>query len=175
MTAWRAISSAGRRGFALGLALLAIGCGQHPAEQPSSGAYSRALRPMPAGTVARTGGEPAVPEDPTQLRSPLAPTPDNVSRGRELCRIYCAPCHGPLGHGDGPMAALLGVDVRDLAGETVAGLTDGELYAVITHGSGQMLGLRGLMPPADRWRCVLGVRDLARSAGDSAAATAVRP
>jgi len=62
--------------------------------------------------------------------------------------------------------------VRDLAAEQVAELTDGELYAVITRGSGQMLGLRGLIAPEDRWRCVLGVRDLARAARDSAAAAA---
>jgi len=153
--------------------LVASGCAPsgHGASEAPSRAYGRVLRSMPEGTVARAGGEPALPEDPTRMRSPLTPTPDNVAHGRELCRIYCAPCHGPLGHGDGPMAPLLAIEVRDLAGETVAGLTDGEIYATITKGSGQMLGLRGLIAPADRWWCVLGVRDLARAA-DSAAATA---
>ena len=180
MTAWRAIINAGRWprvGFALGMALslhgAGVGCspgGQGSAEQPSSGAYSRALRPMPEGTVARAGGEPLLAEDHASMRSPVAPTPDNVARGRELFRIYCAPCHGPLGQGDGPMAELLGVTVRDLTGETVAELSDGEIYATITQGSGQMLGLRGLIAPRDRWLCVLGIRDLARAAGDTAPA-----
>jgi mono/diheme cytochrome c family protein len=130
---------------------------------------------MPEGTVARAGGEPPLAEDPAHMRSPVTPTPDHVARSRELYRIHCAPCHGPLGHGDGPMAALLDVQVRDLAGETVAELSDGEIYATITRGSGRMLGLRGLITPADRWLCVLAVRDLARAASDSAAAPAVQP
>jgi mono/diheme cytochrome c family protein len=39
--------------------------------------------------------------------------PANPS-GAELYRLHCAGCHGPHGHGDGPVAPLLTIAVPDL-------------------------------------------------------------
>jgi mono/diheme cytochrome c family protein len=162
----------------LGIALGLLACGDRagdlgrPAQAPpgelgsaASGLapYTFGLPPIPEGTVARAGGEPIKLGDPAAWTSPFtAPSAQDLARGRELFRIYCGPCHGPQGHGDGPMATPLGVTVRDLRDEAVTGLTDGEIYATITRGSGQMLGLRGLVAPADRWLIVLGLRAITR-------------
>jgi mono/diheme cytochrome c family protein len=186
VTAWRAISRRGS-GLALLFALFGWGgCGERdgdrgqavpdPAPPPAEfgtagkglGPYTFALPPMPAGTVARSGSGPLAAEDPAEWVSPLtAPTVEDIARGREVFRIYCAPCHGPAGHGDGPMAGPLGVTVRDLHDDAVAELSDGEIYATITQGSGQMLGLKGLISPADRWHAVLGMRAVTRAASTS--------
>ena len=83
MTAWPAISS--RSGLALALLLGALGCGDREgnqgrpaAESPPAlgsvtegiGPYTFALPPMPAGTVARAGGEPPAPDEPAAWVSP---------------------------------------------------------------------------------------------------------
>ena len=71
---------------------------------PSGGSSSLALVP---GTVAR--GELAA-DDPTitgrvgnklVTQIPFAITPAVLARGQERFNIYCSPCHGRLGNGDG--------------------------------------------------------------------------
>jgi len=47
-----------------------------------------------------------------------------VEHGRDLYRIYCANCHGPSGHGDGPTASALEVRPTDLT--LLAGRNGGE-------------------------------------------------
>jgi hypothetical protein len=71
------------------------------------------------------------------------------------------------------MAERLGGKVRNLTGEHVAALTDGEIFRTISTGNGEMLGLRGLIAPEERWLIVLEVRAkraAALAAADSAAA-----
>ena len=36
-------------------------------------------------------------------RNPVAASPDSVQKGGELYVIYCTPCHGAAGKGDGPV------------------------------------------------------------------------
>jgi len=50
----------------------------------------------------------------TYFRSPVAYTADSVVHGATLYRQHCASCHGPLGHGDGPVAASLTLRPPDL-------------------------------------------------------------
>jgi mono/diheme cytochrome c family protein len=178
MTAWRAIASrVGRRaivGVAAAACLaLAAACGGGDStarleRAQSLESYAVPMPPMPAGTMARSGASPPFPEDPTQLRSPLSPWPlagPALAEAASLFRIYCATCHGAEGRGDGPMAELLGVPVRDLTDSTVAELADGEIYGTITRGSGQMLGLGGLIPgERERWLLVGAVRSAAGGA-----------
>lgn len=48
-------------------------------------------------------------------QSPQSPSPLIPSlKGADLYRAYCASCHGPEAHGDGPAAASLKVKVPDL-------------------------------------------------------------
>lgn len=39
----------------------------------------------------------------------------NFSRGRVSYRIYCASCHGPTAHGDGPVSDYLKIPPKDLS------------------------------------------------------------
>lgn len=43
-----------------------------------------------------------------------APSPDRIAAGEEAFLKACAGCHGPAGRGDGPLSALLSVEVPDL-------------------------------------------------------------
>ena len=61
------------------------------------------------GSLPRSGGEiyhsPAEREAAAARRNPVTATADSVRKGSELFTIYCTPCHGASGRGDGPVAA----------------------------------------------------------------------
>ena len=131
--------------------------------------YSQPPRPPVAGTVPITGAEPdsipvAIAE---RLTSPRTRTAESLNRGKWVYETYCLVCHGPTGHGDGPISSAAGgpfFGVRSLVNDTIARRTDGYIYAVIV--SGQVMG-RGLMPVygdkvrgVDRWDLVNYVRTL---------------
>lgn len=144
-----------------------LGCGPRMDDQASLQAYEEAMPPMPEGSVARAGGDLIPGEEAAALVNPFPPTPANQARGAALFAVYCIACHGASGHGDGPVAGPLGVEVRDLTGEHVAALTDGEIFRTITSGNGAMLGLRGLIAPEERWLIVLAVRAHAQAGGSA--------
>jgi mono/diheme cytochrome c family protein len=67
--------------------------------------------------------------------------------GEALYRVRCASCHGVSGAGDGPAAANLQPQPRNLSDAAwQAGVTDAHLAAVIT-GGGAAVGKSALMPP----------------------------
>jgi mono/diheme cytochrome c family protein len=63
------------------------------------------ILPMPAGTLPRTGGELTPPRESRDIaakrRNPFKATPESIASGKALFAIYCSPCHGPAGKGDG--------------------------------------------------------------------------
>jgi mono/diheme cytochrome c family protein len=64
----------------------------------------------PAEAPPRKGGV-IPPVDPKTL---IEATPELVSRGKILFEANCTPCHGPLGHGDGPAAPTMSPRPRNL-------------------------------------------------------------
>ena len=50
---------------------------------------------------------PPVPFTARFQQNPVADTPENVDRGRQIYQANCAICHGPRGLGDGPQAFVL--------------------------------------------------------------------
>ena len=132
----------------------------------------KAMRQPIAGTVARedavdpgafetgreggTGGFVArVPEAAAErLAVPLE------LRGAERYGIYCAPCHGDAGDGQGMLFHRSAVTSADLRTERLRDLPDGQLFDVITNGFGLMQPYRGQIAPADRWAIVAYMRRL---------------
>lgn len=84
-----------------------------------------------------------------------------LQRGRERFDIYCAPCHGRLGDGNG-ITKKLGVmpTVANLHDKRIVELTDGEVFNTITHGKSTMGAYGPLMPVADRWAVIAYLRAL---------------
>ena len=37
------------------------------------------------------------------VHNPAARSPESINRGKAVYDVYCAPCHGTQGHGDGPV------------------------------------------------------------------------
>jgi prepilin-type processing-associated H-X9-DG protein len=101
---------------------------------------------------------------------PMPLTPELLKRGQERFGIYCAPCHGLAGYGDGI------VNVRaerlqegtwtppsSLHDATVLGRPVGHLYNTISNGIRTMPAYGPQIPEADRWAIVAYVRALQRS------------
>ena len=89
-------------------------------------------------------------------------------RGRERFDVFCSPCHGRVGDGQG-MIAQRGLALvrqpRNLHIERLQKAKDGYLFSVITHGYGAMMPYDDRIPPEDRWAIVAYVRALQLSEG----------
>lgn len=96
------------------------------------------------------------------VSNPLPEDAAVAGRGRERFDIYCRPCHGELGDGRGPLYRQSKIESRNLHDDSVKGMPDGRIFAVITNGSGLMQGYGFPIPARDRWAIVAYVRELQR-------------
>jgi mono/diheme cytochrome c family protein len=97
-----------------------------------------------------------------------------VERGRQRYTIYCQPCHDARGDGRGILFQRGNVPTATFHQEKILKYPDGQIFDVITNGTGLMAGYRWPIPPADRWAIVAYVRELERKrleSGASAPAT----
>jgi len=93
--------------------------------------------------------------------NPLPVTIDLLERGHERFDIYCAPCHGRLGDGNGITKKLgLMPAVANLHDQRIVVMTDGEIFNTITHGKSTMAAYGPLMPTQDRWAVITYLRAL---------------
>ena len=93
-----------------------------------------------------------------------------VRRGQEQFNIFCAPCHGLGGRGDGlvnqraqTLQQPTWLPVPSLHTVTTRNRPNGFLYDAITNGVRKMPAYGSQIPLADRWAIVLYVRALQRS------------
>lgn len=125
--------------------------------QPSVG-YQEGPRLLPPEGAVPVQGLSVIPEE-----FPVNPVPgDAVSlqRGRILYGIHCQLCHGPQGHGDGPLARYFDRTPPNLAGPSITAEFDGSVYLTIVQGFGQMPSLAENLTPRERWDVINYVRTL---------------
>ncbi len=93
--------------------------------------------------------------------SPLPINEKFIQRGHERFDIYCTPCHGALGDGNG-ITKKLGVmpAVANLHDKRIVEMTDGEIFNTITHGKGLMGAYGPVVPAEDRWAIIAYARAL---------------
>jgi mono/diheme cytochrome c family protein len=136
----------------------------------------RAMRPQVAGTVAYGQAH----EDTWLYRGirsgqwandfPIRPTDEMMHRGQRQFNIYCAPCHGMSGYGNG-MVAVRADALMEGTWTTPANLHDklilsrpvGHIFNTITNGIRNMPPYGPQIAVEDRWAIVLYVRALQRS------------
>jgi mono/diheme cytochrome c family protein len=85
-----------------------------------------------------------------------------LERGRQRYVIYCQPCHDARGDGKGILFQRGNVPTASFHQDKILKYTDGQIFDVITNGTGLMAGYRWPIPPADRWAIVAHVRALQR-------------
>jgi mono/diheme cytochrome c family protein len=97
-------------------------------------------------------------------------TPDFIKRGQNRFNIYCTPCHGYDGRGNGAIpqrvSSLGGVwQARNLVDPKLAPMhmPNGQLFNTISNGYSTMMGYGAQIPVRDRWAIVLYVRALERA------------
>ena len=108
---------------------------------------------------------------------PLTVDDKLLERGRARYAIYCQPCHDPRGDGKGILFQRGNVPTASFYTDKVRGYPDGQIFDIITNGSGLMPAYKWPIPPADRWAIIAHVRELekARPAAAPAAAPAAPP
>lgn len=121
---------------------------------------------MPPGSVARNGGELYYPKEQREAASarknPVAATAASVKKGGELFAIYCTPCHGSGGKGDGLVAAKF-VPPADLANPDLQkARTDGYWQSYLSVGGAVMPAYGEALTPEERWHVVNFLRSLAK-------------
>lgn len=157
--------------------LAAGGCRQDMHDQPKYKAQAgsdffidqRAARPLLEGTVARgferadtllyTGradGQPAA-------VFPFAVTPAVMERGRERFDIFCSPCHGRTGAGDGLVVRRGFRRPVSFHEDRLRAMPPGHFFDVMTNGFGAMPDYAQQVPVADRWAIAAYIRALQRS------------
>ena len=93
--------------------------------------------------------------------NPLVVNAVLLGRGREQFNIYCTPCHGGLGDGNG-ITKKIGVmpAVANLHDKRIVEMTDGEIFNTITFGKNTMGAYGPIVPVEDRWAIVAYLRAL---------------
>lgn len=84
-----------------------------------------------------------------------------LARGHRQFNIYCAPCHGQTGEGNGITKKIGAMAiVANLHDKRIVQLTDGELFQIVGHGKGVMQGYAAQLAPEDRWATIAYLRAL---------------
>lgn len=86
-----------------------------------------------------------------------------LHRGQERFNIFCSPCHGRLGDGNG-MIAQRGFNLRRKPAsyhtDKLRKIPDGHIFDVITNGFGVMFSYASRVEPEDRWAIISYIRAL---------------
>ena len=163
------------RGIILGcLFLVMAGCRQDMHDQPKFKPYransfftdDRSARPLVADTVPRGGlqedahfytgkaGEKFV------ETFPFPVTKEVILRGQERFTIYCTPCHGRMGDGEGMVVQRGFRRPSSFHIDRLREAPAGYFFNVITNGFGAMYDFADRIPPRDRWAIISYIRTL---------------
>ncbi len=158
-----------------GIALLATGaCRQDMHNQPKYKPLAestffgdgRASRPVIADTVSRghlriddarfTGKTNGL----EVAAFPFPMTRADVARGQERFNVYCSPCHGRLGDGQGMIVRRGFRQPPSYHIDRLRNAPVGHFFDVVTNGFGAMPSYASRVPVDDRWRIISYVRAL---------------
>lgn len=141
-----------------------------PQQASSIFADGRASQRPPAGTVTATGGSFADASGGSALEGgPLLTGIHQLRRGQARYQIYCAPCHGVLGDGNGIVAQRGFPHPPSYHSDRLRALSDEKMEQVIRDGYGLMFAYGDRIAPQDRAAIVAYIRALQRSQHTNAA------
>lgn len=157
-----------------GIALALAGCRLDMHVQPKYLPYDetnffgdgRSERAPVPGTIARgqlrsdellfTGKENGVVAD----EFPFPITPADLQRGREEFNVFCTPCHGYTGTGNGMIVQRGFPQPPSYHIDRLRQAPAGHFFEVMTNGFGRMYSYAARLTPDDRWRVAAYIRVL---------------
>ena len=163
-----------RLGLLLALGLLVTGCRQDMHDQPRYKAFGksdfypddRSARALVPGTVARGW----LHDDDALYKGkngqdftatfPFPVTAQVVARGQQRFSIYCTPCHGRLGNGEGMVVQRGFKRPTSFHVDRLRDAPPGYFFDVMTNGFGAMSDYASQVPVEDRWAIVAYVKAL---------------
>ena len=86
-----------------------------------------------------------------------------VQHGKERFTIYCAPCHGALGDGNGITKQYGMGATPTYHDDRLRNMPEGEILNTIIHGKANMLSYADKLTVEDRWAVIAYVRALQRA------------
>jgi len=162
------------RAVLIAAACLSLACRQdmhdapryEPLEQSAFFADGRSSRGLLANTVARgqlredehlytgkVGGRPAT-------EFPMPVTNEAIVRGQERFNVFCAPCHGRTGEGNGMIVQRGFRQPPSFHEDRLINAPVGYFFDVMTNGFGAMQDYAAQVPVADRWAIAAYLRAL---------------
>src|SRR6201998_4268982 len=106
------------------------------------------------------------PEDQARV-NPVKSSPEGLAEARKVFGYDCDMCHGPKGDGKGDVVESMKLTMHDWHDPaTLANVSDGEIFYIITKGKGKMMGEGDRVPEKLRWNLVNLVRALAAKGGE---------
>ncbi len=134
---------------------------------------NRAMRPQVEGTISREeeidprvahglleDGTAYVMTMPQEAIDHFGGMDHTLARGQERYNIYCSPCHGLDGAGQGIVAKRGMIPPPTYHQDRIRHMPDGQLYATIENGVRNMPAYGPQVPTYDRWAIVAYVRAL---------------
>ncbi len=97
-------------------------------------------------------------DEAAKLANPIPATAESVKKGGQLFAIYCVPCHGISGTGDGLVGEKLVMRPFNLTSDSVQAIPDGLIFGYITFGGAVMPIYGNDLSPTERWHVVNYVR-----------------
>lgn len=86
-----------------------------------------------------------------------------LKHGQDRFTIYCSPCHGRLGDGQGITKKYGMGATPTYQDDRIRNMPEGEIFNTITHGKGNMLSYADKLTVEDRWAVIAYVRALQRA------------
>jgi hypothetical protein len=93
--------------------------------------------------------------------SPMPVTGLILARGQQRYTIYCAPCHGQTGEGNGITKKIGAMAVvANLHDKAIVIQPDGAIFNTVSHGKNNMQGYAPQISVEDRWAIIAYLRAL---------------
>lgn len=137
-----------------------------PLEPSQFFADGKSARPMVPGTVPRNRELPSAARFQAEASAqemtafPIEIGLKELKRGQERYNIYCSPCHGFSGDGDGMIVQRGFTRPPSYHIDRLRNAPPGHFFNVITNGYGAMYSYAERVPVEDRWKIAAYIRAL---------------
>lgn len=141
--------------------------------QESADLKNPGMRPYPKNSVPIPGTTSLVKDMAASEKqsNPIPADDKSVALGGKLFQIYCTPCHGYSGKGDGLVGAKLLLKPYDLTAEQTKERSDGFIWGYMTFGGAVMPSYANDLSATERWNVINYVRKVLQNGQSAVAVT----